>query len=206
METPATREAVWAESGDVTTPSTGEQQAGFVAGKPSRRKTNWLLNWLDNAVQWVLEQGYAVASEVATDLSDLHSAITDETSDAVDAAIGDVSSEAPVNTLTPDDGTIGYTYTTRFPGSAVKCHYFRLTFASGGGPIRTAEITLSGASAFAVGADNVIVSSGWDIKGPADTARPDVRGYVTGNQTFKVVAVDIDDAYAMIVEGVVQGH
>lgn len=55
--TPSTRPAIWAESGQVTAPSTGEQQSGYVAGKPSRRKTNWLLAWFDNAVQYLLNRG-----------------------------------------------------------------------------------------------------------------------------------------------------
>lgn len=57
MSAPASRTAVWAESGDVTTPSQGEQQSGFVTGKPPRRKANWLFNWVDNAVQWILGLG-----------------------------------------------------------------------------------------------------------------------------------------------------
>lgn len=52
--TPAARPAIWAESGTVVEPDTGTQQSGFVAGKPGRGKTNWLLHWLDNAVQWLL--------------------------------------------------------------------------------------------------------------------------------------------------------
>lgn len=54
---PSSRAAVWAESGQTTEPSQGEQQSGFVAGKPPRQKTNWLLNWIDNAIQWVLALG-----------------------------------------------------------------------------------------------------------------------------------------------------
>jgi hypothetical protein len=52
--TPSTRPAIWAEAGTVVNPSTGLQQSGYVAGKPGRGVTNWLLNWLDNAVQWLL--------------------------------------------------------------------------------------------------------------------------------------------------------
>lgn len=53
---PSSRGAIWAESGDVTAPSTGEQQSGFVQDvKPNRRKVNWFLGWLDNAVQFLLE-------------------------------------------------------------------------------------------------------------------------------------------------------
>lgn len=54
---PATRSAIWAESGQTTVPSQGEQQSGYTAGKPSRKKSNWLLNWIDNAVQWLLTRG-----------------------------------------------------------------------------------------------------------------------------------------------------
>ena len=54
---PTARAAVWAESGQTTEPSQGEQQSGYTAGKPSRRKTNWLLAWLDNAVQYILQLG-----------------------------------------------------------------------------------------------------------------------------------------------------
>jgi hypothetical protein len=54
---PSARTAVWAESGQTTEPSEGEQQSGFAAGKPSRRKTNWVLQWLDNAIQWLLGLG-----------------------------------------------------------------------------------------------------------------------------------------------------
>lgn len=54
---PSSRAAVWAESGQTTEPSQGEQQSGFVAGKPPRRKMNWLMNWVDNAVQWILALG-----------------------------------------------------------------------------------------------------------------------------------------------------
>jgi len=64
--TPSTRSAVWAESGQTTAPSQGEQQAGYVAGKPSRRKTNWLLNWIDNAVQWLLGLGLPLYDNAAT--------------------------------------------------------------------------------------------------------------------------------------------
>lgn len=66
ITTPSARPAIWAESGDTTAPSTGEQQSGYVAGKPSRRKTNWLLNWLDNAVQYLLARETAnVVDETA---------------------------------------------------------------------------------------------------------------------------------------------
>jgi hypothetical protein len=51
---PAARPAIWAESGTKVEPDTGTQQSGFVAGKPGRGKTNWLLNWVDNAIQWLL--------------------------------------------------------------------------------------------------------------------------------------------------------
>jgi hypothetical protein len=57
ITTPTTRPAIWAETGDTTAPSTGEQQSGYIVGKPSRRKTNWLLNWIDNAVQYLLSCG-----------------------------------------------------------------------------------------------------------------------------------------------------
>lgn len=57
LTTPTVRPAVWAESGDTTAASTGEQQSGYIVGKPSRRKTNWLLNWIDNAVQYLLRRG-----------------------------------------------------------------------------------------------------------------------------------------------------
>ena len=60
--TPATRPAIWAESGTTVEPDTGSQQSGFVAGKPGRGKTNWLLNWLDNAVQFLLENPSGVVS------------------------------------------------------------------------------------------------------------------------------------------------
>ena len=57
ITTPTTRPAIWAETGDTTAPSTGEQQSGYIVGKPSRQKTNWLLNWIDNAVQYLLSYG-----------------------------------------------------------------------------------------------------------------------------------------------------
>lgn len=63
---PVLRSAVYAESGDKTELSTGEQQSGYTAGKPSRRKTNWLLNWLDNAAQWLLTMGLPTYNASAT--------------------------------------------------------------------------------------------------------------------------------------------
>lgn len=63
---PSTRSAVWAESGQTTVPSQGEQQSGFTAGKPSRRKFNWMTNWLDNAVQWLLTRGLPTYASDAT--------------------------------------------------------------------------------------------------------------------------------------------
>ena len=60
--TPAARSAIWAESGTKVEPDTGSQQSGFAAGKPGRGKTNWLLNWLDNAVQFLLGAPSAVVS------------------------------------------------------------------------------------------------------------------------------------------------
>lgn len=61
MSTPSTRSTIWAAAGETTAPDAGAIATGFVAGaKPSRRKLNWLLGWLDNAVQWLMAWGVAV--------------------------------------------------------------------------------------------------------------------------------------------------
>ena len=92
---PSARSAIWAESGDTTAPSTGEQQSGYAAGKPSRRKTNWLLNWIDNAVQWVITQGYQTAADVAEIQALLAQIANPGTSDAdVEAAVTQIGTLA----------------------------------------------------------------------------------------------------------------
>lgn len=52
--TPSARPNIWAETGTTVEPSSGLQSSGFIAGKPGRGVTNWILNWMDNAVQYLL--------------------------------------------------------------------------------------------------------------------------------------------------------
>lgn len=52
---------VWAESGDVTTPTSGEIQAGWPATStpPTRQRFNWILNFCANAARYFSRRGMA---------------------------------------------------------------------------------------------------------------------------------------------------
>ena len=204
--TPATRNAVWAESGQTTVPSQGEQQGGFVAGKPSRRKTNWLLNWLDNAVQYILAN-FAASADVTTALGALHTTVTGETTTAISTALGTASGEITHGDITASNNnfSVAYEHACRFPGSTEKIVFCRLSWPSNSGIAGGATITLANTAAFATGADNAIAGVSF-APDQGTTAYPQVRATVSGNQTVVVSFIGNTEDLGFDIELMIQGH
>lgn len=227
---PSARPAQWAESGDTTAPSTGEQQSGFVVGKPSRRKMNWLLNWIDNAVQYLLVRGLPSYNSALT--YDIGARVFHSGNSWVALADGIINIEPGTDatkwirwgyssaelglsgslaggTVTSSDGDsiVSDTYQVKLPETPVKIVFAKLKFSSGFGTSRSATVTLSGAAAMPTSIDNVVVTLATGGYGGSVDHFPTIEAHKTGAQTIAVQSVYMPTASVDIdIHLMIQGH
>lgn len=224
--TPAARPAIWAEAGTMVEPDTGSQQTGYVAGKPGRGKTNWLFNWLDNAVQWLLAQmsigiqtynngvDYAVGARVQSGsthdayqalqengpgtgagvkaLTDTDywerwgytaSDLNDGVNTIVDGAIGTLSGDTASGIALSGGATVSNAHHLNFPGTTHKILMMTVRVVVSGG-VGATTVTLSGDTAFATEALNVVASNADTQALPSDVG---IHADVSSAQTVNIL-------------------
>lgn len=142
VTTPSARNTVWAEHGTRTQPSDGAIDSGFAAApaKPGRQTTNWLLWWLDNAVQYILAWIAAFTTTVNA---------------AIDSRLGTLSAVVTTG-IAADNGTVTQAHTMNFPNTTHKILAFQLDVSLANSP---ATVTLSGDAAFSHGIRTVQLTS-----------------------------------------------
>lgn len=226
---PATLTASWAESGtvaDIGDVSTGWPSGKPGRGR-FNKVLNWLMMGVRHILAWGIppydaSDTYPPGAHVSyagtvyqqvngsnvigvtpgTDTSKwLRWGHTDADVDGrIDSKLGTLSAAAPGGTISSSNESsyTAYGNVVRLPGSTIKLVLFRLTFSPSDSFLTT--VTLSGACAFATGADNVVVSSATAL---ASTSN--VHAVVTGAQTVDI-AVDFPAGTEVVLEVMVQGH
>ena len=116
------------------------------------------LDW----ISWIRQQLAAIPTQISDALGVLSGA----------SSTGIASSNANV--------AVNYAYHLNMPGTTVKMLCFRLTFAAGHSQTESTVITFSGATAFAVGGDNVVATLATMAYGAGSTTRPQIWAAVTG--------------------------